>query len=55
MEDPVAVALERRAQATVVLFAQPAARLVGADGEQRKPPLLVLAHLRLEGIRDPSS
>ena len=52
MQDPVAVALERRAQATVVLGAEPSTRLVGADGERRQRSLLLLAHLRLEGVGD---
>ena len=45
--DPVAVALERRAQAAFLLgtCARPRA-LVGADGERRQPAVLVLAHER---------
>ena len=54
VHDPVAVALERRAQQARLLLARAPARLVGAHGERRKPPLLVLANARLEGIRSPS-
>ena len=54
VHDPVAVALERRAQQARLLLARAPARLVGAHGERREPPLLVLANARLEGIRSPS-
>ena len=48
MDDPVAVALERRANVRFRLGPQPAARLVGADGERREAFLLDLAHPLLE-------
>ena len=51
MEDPVAVALERRAQATLLLLARAPACAVRANGERRQPRLLVLAYARLEGVR----
>src|SRR5215208_922711 len=57
MEDSVAVALERRSQATLLLFvlAQPATRLVRAHGQRREASLFVLADLGLECVRNPSS
>jgi hypothetical protein len=54
MQDAVAVALERRAQAAVVLRPQAAACLVRPHRKRRQPALLVLAHLRLEGAGDRS-
>src|SRR5439155_4084486 len=48
--DPVAVALERRAQAALILHVRAAAALVRADGQGRQPALLVLAHEALEGV-----
>ena len=51
VQDPVAIALERRAHAALVLLARAPARLVRLDGERRQPRLLVLAHTRLESIR----
>jgi hypothetical protein len=54
MQDPVAIALERRAKASIVIRPKPAARLVGAHGQRRQPSFLLLAHLTLEGIRDSS-
>jgi hypothetical protein len=51
MQDAVAIALERCAQAAIVLGAQPATRVVRAHGERREPALLVLADLRLECVR----
>ena len=50
VDDPVAVALERRPHAALLLFALAAARLVGAHGERRQPRLLVLADAGLEGV-----
>jgi len=52
VHDAVAVALERRADAALVLFAEAAARLVRADGERRERPLLLLADTRGEGVGD---
>ena len=52
VEDAIAVALERRSNRAFVLGAKPAAVLVGANRERRKPPLLVLADARLEGVGD---
>jgi hypothetical protein len=54
VENAVAVALERRAQAAVVLLAQSSARFVRAHRQRRQPLLLVLADLRLEGAGDRS-
>ncbi len=51
MENPVAVALERRAQTTLFVLARAPACAIRADGERRQPRLLVLAYARLEGIR----
>src|SRR6266511_2357183 len=57
MEDPVAVALERRPQAALLLFilAQATARLVRAHGKRRERLLFVLADLPLECVRHPSN
>ena len=54
VHDPVAIALERRAQEAFVLGLRSPARLVRADGERREPPLFVLANARLEGVGGPS-
>src|SRR5947207_14395518 len=54
MEDPVAVALERRSQRTRLLVPAPTARLVGPHGERREPRLLLLANAGLEGVGDRS-
>ena len=54
VDDPVAVALERRPQPAFVLRPGTAARLVGAHGKRRKPTLFVLAEARLEGVGDRS-
>jgi len=43
VDDPVAVALERRPQAALLLRVYAAAALVRAHGERREPPLLVLS------------
>ena len=43
VDDPVAVALERRAQQARLLLARAPARLVRANGERREPAFLVLA------------
>ena len=51
MQDPVAVALERRAQPALFVLARAPACPVRADGERRQPRLLVLAYARLEGVR----
>ena len=52
VQDPVAVALERRAQAAFVLRARAPACLVGAHGERREPRLFVLAIRDREAVRD---
>ena len=52
VEDAVAVALERGPHPTLLFVAEPAAVLVGAHGERRQPPFLVLADARLEGVGD---
>ena len=54
VDDPVAIALERRPYAALVLLASAAPRLVGADGERRERRLLLRADARLEGVRDSS-
>jgi hypothetical protein len=54
MDDPIAVALEGRAQPARFFFARAPTRLVGADCQRRKPQFLVLAHAKLEGIGDPA-
>ena len=54
VQDPVAVALERRAQAALVLLAHAAPRLVRPHGKRRERALLLLANAGFEGIRDPS-
>ena len=51
VQDPVAVALERRAQAAIVLGLQPATRLVRPHGQRRQPASFVFSHLRLERFR----
>ena len=48
VDDPVAVALERRPDAALLLGPRPAARLVRADGERRERALLQLA----DGVRE---
>ena len=50
VEDAVAVALERRADAALLLGAGAPARLVRAHGERRERALLQLAHARGEGV-----
>ena len=50
VDDPVAVALERRPQPALLLGQVASPRLVGADGERRQPALLVLAHAAGEGV-----
>ena len=52
VDDPVAVALERRPQAALLLGSLPPARLVRAHGERREPLLLVLANRVGEAVRD---
>ena len=52
VDDPVAVALERRPQAALLLGSLAPARLVRAHGERREPLLLVLAHRVREAVRD---
>src|SRR5439155_2369735 len=55
VNDPVSVALEGGPQRTFLALCMRApASLVGAHRERREPPLLVLAHARLEGFRDRS-
>ena len=50
VDDPVAVALERRPHGALLLRRVPAARLVRAHGERREALLLVLADSLLEGV-----
>ena len=50
VDDAVAVALERRAQAAFLLREIAAAALVGAHGERRQPAFLVLPHEAFEGV-----
>ena len=45
MENAVAVTLERRAQAAVVLLSKASARVVRPHGERRQPALFTIAHL----------
>ncbi len=52
MDDPVAVALERRAQQARLLLARAAPRLVGANRERREPLFLLRADAGLEGVGD---
>ena len=52
VDDAVAVALERRAQAAFGLGRLASARLVRAHGERREPPLLVLANRGREAVGD---
>src|SRR5581483_5561917 len=54
MDDPVAVALKRRAQAARLLGTRAAPGLVRADGKRRQPPLLLLPHRSLEGVGNAS-
>src|SRR5919201_621428 len=54
VDDPIAVALERRAQPAFLPRLGAPARLVGAYGERREQPLLVLANRRLESLGRPS-
>ena len=54
VDDPVAVALERRPQAARLLLVCAPATLVGAHRERRERPLLVRAHARLERVGDRS-
>ena len=53
VHDPVAVALERRAEQARRLLARAPTRLEGAHRERREPSLLLLAYARLEGIGRP--
>ena len=56
VDDPVAVALERRPQAALLLLGVVAPPgLVRAHGERGEPALLLLADAGLEAVRDPSS
>jgi hypothetical protein len=50
VDDPIAVALERRPEATWFLLALPAARLVRPNAERREPSFFVLAHRRFESV-----
>ncbi len=52
VDDPVAVALERRPQPALLLRRLAAARLVRAHGERREPLLLVLANRLREAVGD---
>ena len=52
MDDPVAIALERRPEAALLLRSLASARLVRADRERREPPFLVLANRVREAVRD---
>ena len=54
VDDPVAVALERRPDAALVLLAEAPPRLVGANGARRQRALFVRADARLEGVSDSS-
>src|SRR5581483_11416678 len=54
VHDPVAVALERRPQAALVLRMLAAARLVAPHRERREPALLVLADRVREAVGDRS-
>ena len=53
VEDAIAVALERRADAALLLVARPAGGVVRAHGERREGTLLLLADPRGEGVGDP--
>src|SRR4029079_7973769 len=52
VDDPVAVALERRAEAAFLLGNLAPTRLVRAHRERRQPLLLVLANRVREAVRD---
>jgi hypothetical protein len=52
VEDAVAVALERRAQPTVLFGSETPTCFVGAHGLRRQRPFLVLTNLGFEGIGD---
>ena len=52
VDDPVAVALERRPQPARLFLARAPARGVGANGERRQPRLLPRADAGLEGVGD---
>src|SRR4029079_5046539 len=54
VDDPVAVALERRPEPAFRFGQVASARLVRPDGERRQPPLLVLPHEPCEGIGNPT-
>ena len=54
VHDPVAVALERRPDPALHLLPQPAAGLVGADGERREELVLGRTNTSLEGVGDSS-
>ena len=54
VDDPVAVALERRPKPALVLREVAPTRLVGAHGERRQPPFLMLTHERFEGVSSAS-
>src|SRR6266849_3250634 len=54
MDDPVAVALERRAQRARLLLARAATSLVRAHGERGEGALLLLADSSFESVRNPS-
>jgi hypothetical protein len=50
VDDPIAVPLEGRTQATRFFFSRAPARVVGADGERREPAFFVLPNAELEGF-----
>ena len=54
MQDPIAVALERRTQTAIVLRLESSACLVGTDCQRRQRPVFLLTNLRLEGVGDSS-
>src|SRR4051794_10636889 len=52
VDDPVAVALERRAQSAILFVVRAGTRLVGANGERGQPAFLVLTHESFEAVSD---
>ena len=54
MQDPIAIALERRAQTAIVLRLESSACLVGTDGQRRQRSFFLLTNLPLEGVGDSS-
>jgi hypothetical protein len=54
MQDPIAIALKRRAQTALAFGLESPTCLVGAHGKRRQRPVFLIADLGLEGVGDSS-